>query len=121
MKVDGVKQALSYYRRHGYIAGKVEGFVTTKRPIKADLFGILDVVAVGYGQTIGVQVCTLDDRDIAKHRKKMREAIQPTERDGLIDNKPTVDWLKVNGWIIHLFKSGWSKKENRILDLIEEM
>lgn len=121
MKVDKFARARYHYIRRGYLLfGRAEGYVTTRRPIKQDLFGILDAVAVGLKGTVGIQICSLDSGDMSRHRTKLTAAEFPAQDGGIIISKALVPYLKECGWKIELFATGWSDKDCKFVDRIEE-
>lgn len=90
-------------RRRGYIAQVVEVW-NPHAKIRQDLFKCIDVLAVGNGETVGIQ-CT-SKSNIASRERKIAEADAVSElRDA--------NWrLLVHGW----FKRGhrWSLEERDI-------
>ena len=61
---------LRKYRRAGYMAQVVERWIPQAR-IRRDLFGFVDVVAVGHGETVGIQ--TTSYGNIAARVRKIEE------------------------------------------------
>ena len=72
--------------------------------VKNDLFGIIDVLAVGAGRTIGVQVTSRSNM-AARRRKILDSEAYPM--------------LKKAGWAIELH--GWYKEKNRYEVKVEVM
>jgi hypothetical protein len=68
--VSPTQQTLALFRGRGYVAAVVERWNHHAR-IRQDLFGCLDVVAVGNGETVGVQACAYSD--IAKRVRDLRQ------------------------------------------------
>ncbi len=92
--------SLRHLRKQGYIAAVVERW-NPHAKIRQDLFGIIDVLAVGNGETIGVQ-CT-SYSNVSKRVNKMAES-------EAIDHLRDADWrLIVQGW----YKDGrfWRVRE----------
>ena len=85
------QRSLKHYRDKGYIAGVVERWIPQARK-RSDLFGILDIVAVGDGETVGVQ--TTSGSNVSARVKKIADS-------------DTVAHLREAGWtlIVH----GWRK------------
>lgn len=65
------QRVLALLRNEGYIASVVERYDSFSGRLH-DLFGFLDVLAVGNGLTLGVQVTSRSN--MASRRRKMREA-----------------------------------------------
>lgn len=65
------QRTLAYLRERGYQPAVVEKWNAHAR-IRQDLFGIIDVVAVGHCVTLGVQACNVTD--VAARVAKIREA-----------------------------------------------
>lgn len=65
------ERTLGELRKQGYRADVVERWIPQARQRK-DLFGIIDVVAIGDGQTLGVQCTSVSN--MAARVSKMREA-----------------------------------------------
>ena len=85
------QQSLRYLREQGFLADVVEQRIPHAK-FSRDLFNILDIVAVGNGQTMGVQATSVDH--ISHRRVKMRAS---TELQTLLDA----------GWVIVIH--GWRK------------
>lgn len=80
---------LRHFRRLGYTAEVTERWNPFAK-IRQDLFGCIDVLVVGHGETIGVQ-CT-SKANISSRAKKIAEA------DAVADLREA-DWkLLVQGW-----------------------
>lgn len=96
---------LAHMRKQGYRADVVEKTVP-KTFIKKDLFGIIDVLCVGKGDTIGIQ-CTSDNGgNVAKRVRKMQEA-------------EAIGDLREAGW--ELWVVGWRKKKGRWVCRVVDM
>jgi len=93
-------RTLALLRERGYRAGVVEKW-NPHAKIRQDLFGCIDIVAVGKGRTLGVQACAY--ASIAARATKMRSA-------------PALPELLGAGW--GLFVIGWRKPKTRWLSRI---
>ena len=98
------QRSLEYLRKAGYRVAIVERWNPYAR-IRQDLFGILDLVAIRDGETLGVQ--TTSGGNVSARVKKISES------DSLPD-------LRRAGWSIHVH--GWRKLANkkwgvRVVDL----
>lgn len=71
MSISRLSRAMKYYRDQGYTVNKVEIWNPYDRK-NHDLFGILDLVAVGHGTFMGIQVC--GGGDFAAHDRKIKAA-----------------------------------------------
>ena len=87
---------LRKWRKAGYIAAVVEKWNPHAR-IRQDLFGCIDVIAVGNGETVGIQ--STSDRNLAARVRKIE------------DLPETVARLREGGWRVVV--EGWKKKSNR--------
>jgi hypothetical protein len=84
-------------REQGYAAEVVERWVSFPAPgHRSDLFGFVDVLAIGKGETVAVQ-CTSDTNAASRARKIAEAEHLPTMREA--------------GWrvVVH----GWKKQANR--------
>lgn len=95
------QRSLKLLRERGYVAQVVERWNPWAR-IRQDLFGCIDVVAVGNGETVGVQACNYSD--VSKRADKIAncEHIPAIRSAGwrLI----VMGWHKVNGrWTVREF------------------
>jgi len=89
--VTPTQRSLKHLRDLGYLAGVVERWNPHSRT-RHDLFGVLDLVAVGNGETIGVQ--TTSASNVSARVKKI------TDSDALPE-------LRASGW--RLVVHGWRK------------
>ena len=62
------ERTLNFLRRKGYDAGIVERFIHQARR-RIDLFGFIDIIAIGDGKIWGVQSC---GKGFAEHDNKIR-------------------------------------------------
>jgi hypothetical protein len=88
-------RSLEHMRAQGYTCAKVEhwnAFVGRRQ----DLFGFIDIVCLGNGETIAIQACAAGD--ISTRAKK-------------IADHENVDAVRKAGWKILV--QGWRKKGNR--------
>jgi hypothetical protein len=89
--------SLRAYRELGYVAEVVERWVSQPAPgHRKDLFGFVDVLAVGNGLTVAVQ-CTSDANVASRIRKIADEEALPNLREA--------------GWIVVVH--GWKKQGGR--------
>ena len=96
------QRTLAYLRAQGYRAAVVEKW-NPHAKIRQDLFGILDVVGISKGITIGVQ-CTSDSNVSARVKK-------------IADHEST-PWLREANWQLEVH--GWTKGKRgapRIVDV----
>lgn len=70
-RVNHNQRTLKALQAHGYIAAVVEKYDSFSGRTH-DLFGFLDVLAVGQGETLGIQVTSRSN--MASRRRKIREA-----------------------------------------------
>ena len=89
------QRVLSKLRKEGYVAEVVERWDSFSRR-KHDLFGFIDILAVGNGLTLAIQVTSRSN--MASRRKKMRTA-------------PELPILLIAGWCVELW--GFDKPANR--------
>jgi hypothetical protein len=89
------QRAMKELRERGYIAQVVERWDAFSRR-RHDLFGIIDILAIGKGQTIAIQVTSRDN--MASRRHKMQAAPELRE---MIDA----------GWSVELW--GYDKPNQR--------
>ena len=83
------QRSVSYLEELGYIVGKVEQTIPHTH-IKRDLFGMFDLIAVGSGTTIGVQVTS---------RANIPARVQKiTNSDNLPKVRDANWWVWVMGW-----------------------
>ena len=95
------QRTIALYKEQGYKCTVVESYCAfTKR--KKDLFGIFDVLAIGNGQTIGIQITS---------KSNMAARIRKIEESEFL---PEI--LKA-GWKVVVI--GWFKKENGRYDYKE--
>lgn len=95
------QRTLAYLRAQGYLVAVVEHWNPFAH-VRQDLFGIVDVIAVGKGLTLAVQ-CT-DDTSVSKRVNK------------IADHENT-RWLRDANWSIEVH--GWKKGKRgppRIVD-----
>lgn len=88
------QRSLAHLRREGYEVAIVEHWNSFIRR-RQDLFGIIDLLAVREGETLGVQT-TSGSNVSARVRKIAEAAITPT--------------LRKAGWTLHVH--GWRKGAN---------
>lgn len=82
-------------RERGYIVATVEHYNSfTKR--KHDLYGCIDLLAIGHGETVAIQVTSKSNTSTRRHKIEEAEAYPEMIRSG---------WRVV----IH----GWFKEKNR--------
>ena len=96
------ERTLKYLRKQGLYATVVERW-NPHAHIRQDLYGIIDVLAVGKGITMGVQ-CTSNANVSARVKK--------------IADHPSTPHLRDAGWTLHIH--GWTKGkrgEPRIIDV----
>lgn len=91
MKTSPTQRTLAVLRDQGYIAEVVERWNQFSKTRK-DLFGIIDVLAIGNGETVAVQ--TTSASNISKRMHKMEES-------------PCLAYMRDAGWKIHIH--GWKK------------
>ena len=85
----------SYLQEQGYTVALVEHYnAFTKR--KHDLFGCIDLLAIGHGQTLAIQVTSKSN--LSSRKKKVEETEAYPE-------------MLRSGWMIVLH--GWYKENNR--------
>ena len=88
------QRTIALYQDQGYRCTVVESYNSfTKR--KKDLFGIFDVLAVGNGQTIGIQITS---------KSNMAARIRKIEESEFLPE------ILQSGWRVVVI--GWFKKEN---------
>jgi hypothetical protein len=88
-------RSLAALRERGYLAAVVERWNAFAR-IRQDLFGVLDLVAVREGETLGVQ--TTSGSNVAARIRKIQDS-------------PALAQLRAAGWriVVH----GWRKSKGR--------
>lgn len=91
MKTSPTQRTLAVLRDQGYIAEVVERWNQFSKTRK-DLFGIIDVLAIGNGETVAVQ--TTSASNISKRMHKMEES-------------PCLAYMRDAGWKILII--GWRK------------
>jgi hypothetical protein len=97
------QRVLKVLRDDGYFAQVVERYDSfTKR--RHDLFGIIDILAIGHGQTRAIQVTSRSN--MASRRTKIKEA-------------PEFQEMLKAGWIVELW--GYDKPDHRWRLKIEEV
>ena len=85
----------SYLQEQGYTVALVEHYnAFTKR--KHDLFGCIDLLAIGHGQTLAIQVTSKSN--LSSRKKKIEETEAYPE-------------MLRSGWMVALH--GWYKEGNR--------
>ncbi len=89
------QRSLALLRERGYTAAVVERWNPYAK-IRQDLFGCIDVVAVGNGETVGVQACHYSD--VSKRLEK-------------IGNAEALPAIRAAGW--RLLVMGWHKVKGR--------
>lgn len=95
MSLTPTQLTLRTLRDEGWTAAKVEHW-DAHAGIRRDLFGIIDVVAIGPAGTIGVQATS--DSNVAARVNKIADA-------------PTIGALREAGWQLEVW--GWRKKDGR--------
>lgn len=97
------QRSLAYLRGAGYypiVVEKWNGFAGKRQ----DLFGIFDILAIRPGETLGVQVSTLDG---------VKERVEKITNSDVTPKLREAGWrIEVHGW--RKLKSGW---EPKIVDL----
>lgn len=94
------QRTLAKLRKDGYLAAVVEKWNPHAR-CRQDLFGVVDVIGLGHGETIAVQ-CTS-----ASH---VAERVQKIEDSEAITEMRDAGWtVVVHGW--RKAKSGWVCRE----------
>ena len=96
MPASPTQLTLKKWRKAGYMCQVVEKWNPHVR-IRQDLFGCIDVVAVGNGETIGIQ--STSDRNVSARVRKIE------------DLPETVAILRDAGWRIVV--EGWKKPKHR--------
>jgi len=89
------QRSLALLRDRGYTAAVVERWNPFAK-IRQDLFGCIDVVAVGNGETVGVQACHYSD--VSKRVDK-------------IANADAITAIRAAGWRVVVM--GWHKVKGR--------
>ena len=92
--ISNTSRTLSYIREQGWRAEKVEYWNSFSKTRK-DLFGFIDIVAMGEGKIIAIQSC---GSSFSAHDKKIRE----DERCGPL----ALNWMESGGRLILI---GWRK------------
>lgn len=96
--ISNTSRTLEYLRREGYEADIVERFLAFagKFGTRKDLFGIIDIIALGENKTYGVQSC---GAAFSEHDKT------------ILENSMSVKWLQCGNalWLI-----GWTKKKRKL-------
>ncbi len=100
MSLSPTQLTLRHLRKQGYTAAVVERWNPHAR-IRQDLFGCVDVLAVGYGETIAVQ-CT-SKGNISSRVRKMADA------EAIGDMRDSNWRILVHGW--HKPRNRWELKE----------
>jgi hypothetical protein len=96
MATSPTQLTLAKWRKAGYLCAVVEKWnMHTK--IRQDLFGCIDVIAVGNGETVGIQ-STSDTNVSARVRK-------------IADMPETVSMLRDGNW--RVIVEGWKKPKHR--------
>jgi hypothetical protein len=98
--VSPTQRSLKLLRDRGYRAAVVEKWNPHARR-RIDLFGIIDLVAIGNGETIGVQ--TTSGSNVASRIDKI------TESEAIADLRDAGWRIVVHGW--RKLKSGWACRE----------
>lgn len=99
------QRTLALLRERGYKAGVVEKWNAFAK-IRQDLFGCIDIVAVGRGRTLGVQACAA--ASIAARVTKMGESPALPE---LIE---AGWWMLVVGWRKPAKSRSWVSRSVRV-------
>ncbi len=87
-------RSMALLREEGYAVAVVEHWNSFMR-IRQDLFGFIDLLALGDGETLAVQVCRRSD--MATRRNK-------------IANHENVGYVRKAGWCIEIH--GWDRGPN---------
>ena len=92
-RVTSASRTLKYCRELGWDAGVVERFLMYAGPFgkRKDLFGVIDIIALGEGSIIGIQSC---GQAFSEHDKK------------ILDEPMSKKWLEHGG---RLQLIGWRK------------
>lgn len=85
------QRSLKHLRNQGYSVWIVEHWNSFAR-IRQDLFGCIDLLAIGHGETLAVQTTTMSNVS-ARHHK-------------IVENQYYPEMVK-SGWKVHLH--GWAK------------
>ena len=110
MATSPTQRSLKLLRDEGFLVSVVEHWNPHAR-IRQDMFGCIDLVALGNGQTIGVQ--TTSYSNMSARRNKIAE-------------NPALEEMSKSGWIVevHGWKKGtngrWSVKRVRITVEVNE-
>jgi len=93
MKIRPTSRTLNYIRQHGWEADIVERWnpYAGRFGRRIDLFGLIDIIAIGEGKIIGIQSC---GSDFAKHKKR------------ILQNPLAFQWLQAGGRLLLI---GWRK------------
>lgn len=89
------ERTLQQLRKDGWLADVVERWIPHAKRRK-DLFGIIDIVALGDGETLGVQ-CTSDSNMSARVHK--------------LEESDAISALRECNWRLEVW--GWKKKNGR--------
>jgi len=86
-KVSNTSRTLEYIREQGWTADNVEQFnpYAGKFGHRKDCFGVLDIIALGEGNIIGIQSC---GQSFAEHNRK------------ILETPDALKWLKCGGRLI---------------------
>ena len=91
------QRSLALLRERGYLVAVVERW-NPHAKIRQDLFGCLDLVALGEGQTLGVQTTSGGNGNVAERIRK-------------IHSSEAYPRLQAAGW--QLIVHGWRKRKGR--------
>jgi len=108
MRTSPTQRSLKILREMGYLCAIVEKFVRFPPPgHRVDLFGFIDIIAVGHGGTLGVQTTT---------------ASNAAARVTKIKGSPALPILVENGWklIVHKWRKGGPRGERKVWSCTEE-
>lgn len=96
-KISNTSRTLEYIRRQGWTAGVVERFLAYAGRFgkRMDLFGFLDIIAMGEGHIWGIQSC---GQAFKEHDKKITEDPEVAEK--------ALMWLENGGKLLLI---GWRK------------
>ena len=96
-KISNTSRTLEYIRSQGWEADIVERYLpyAGKFGVRKDLFGIIDIIAIGENSIIGIQSC---GQNFAEHNRK------------ILDNPLACKWLECGG---RLMLIGWRKVKVR--------
>lgn len=106
--ISPVQRSLAYMRAKGY-ACAMSSWWNSHANIRQDLFGIIDFVAIGRGETIGVQPTSDNGGNFSNHVKKVKAS-------------PYYQQLKESGWllVVHAWGNKGARGKPKMISLREE-